>query len=76
MGGLIETADHIEKSLTPLAHHHGTGALERAGQCGGIFDALAIAARRDADLLECREAIERMNGDTLRWARPPGTSRS
>ena len=58
IGGLIETADHVEKRLTLLARHHGTGALERAGQCGGIFDALAIAARRDADLLECREAIE------------------
>src|SRR6478672_11630478 len=38
--------------------HNGSGAPERVGHCGGVFDALAIAARRDADLLECREAIE------------------
>src|SRR5262245_31983641 len=55
---LLDTADHIEKCLTLLARHNGSGALEGAGQCGGVFDALAIAARRDADLLECREAIE------------------
>lgn len=55
---LLDAADHIEKRLTLFAHHDGSGALEGAGQCGGVFDALAIASGRDADLLECREAIE------------------
>jgi hypothetical protein len=55
---LVDTADHIEKGLTLLAPHNGSGALEGVRQCCGVFNALAIAARRDADLLERRETIE------------------
>ena len=55
---LLDTADHIEKRLTLFARHNGSGALEGVGQGGGVVDALAMATRRDADLLECREAIE------------------
>ena len=55
---LFDTADHIEKRLPLFVRHNGNGTLEGVGQGGGVFDALAIAACRDADLLECREAIE------------------
>src|SRR5262245_35135647 len=62
---LLDAADDIEKRLTLFPGHNGNGALERGGQGGGVVDTLAIAARRDANLLECREAIETREGRVI-----------